>query len=301
MLTGVSADLGKGYYVALTAAALYQAIQLFFWKMDDPANCLRRFRANRDFGLIILAAIIMGKIYMNPNMTYTDVPMINMYAESDPVDFIRTQTHVNAPSILPELKLHLASEITPLWQLSEERLKAGDLPPPFWAFAWPGGQGVARYILDHPDVVQGKRVLDFAAGSGLTAIAAMQAGAAEAVAVDIDPLALHAIMLNAGLNGVAVEISDFIDMEKAPKHIDVITVGDVCYQQAMAAQVMRWLWLCVAAGIRVVMGDPGRAYVPESGLTELATYIVPTSLDIEDQESRTVKVWDVALPGENEL
>lgn len=214
--------------------------------------------------------------------------------------FVREQTVLGRAPLVPEIALQLATEVTPLWQATEATLACAGLPPPFWAFAWPGGQGVARYIFDHPEVVKGKRVLDFAAGSGLAAIAAMKVGAVQAVAIDIDPLALHAIELNAELNGVAVEGADFIDMEKAPKHIDVITVGDVCYQQAMAAQTMRWLWLCVATGIRVLMGDPGRAYVPESGLAELATYVVPTSLDIEDQESRTVKVWDVGLPKPNE-
>jgi predicted nicotinamide N-methyase len=216
----------------------------------------------------------------------------------DPVDFIRTQTTEASASIIPELKLHLATEVTPLWQLTEERLKGGNLPPPFWAFAWPGGQGVARYLLDHPEVARDKRVLDFASGSGIGAIAAMKAGAAQAVAIDIDHLALQAIQLNAALNNVAVETDDFIDMEKAPKRVDLIIAGDVCYSQAMSARIMRWLWLCVAAGIRVVIADPGRAYVPERGLTELATYTVPTSLDLEGEKSRTVRVWDVGLPEE---
>lgn len=214
----------------------------------------------------------------------------------DPAQFIRAETAVGTPSLLPELRIHLASEVTPLWQTTEETLQEGHLAPPFWAFAWPGGQGVARYILDHPESMRDKRVLDFAAGSGIGAIAAMKAGAEAALAIDIDRLALNAVHLNAALNGVTVSIDEFIDMDKPPKHADVIIVGDVCYQQAMAAKTMRWLWLCVAAGMRVIMGDPGRAYVPENGLTELATYTVPTSRDLESHDSRIVKVWDVGLP-----
>ncbi len=217
----------------------------------------------------------------------------------DPVEFIRTQTLPLQPSILPELTLHLATEITPLWQMTEDQMQAGHLPPPFWAFAWPGGQGVARYILDHPDVVRGKRVLDFAAGGGVIALAAMKAGAAEVTAIDIDPFALHAMQLNAVLNHVSITPMHGIDMTKVPKNIDLILTGDVCYQQAMTVQIMRWLWLCVGAGIRVIMGDPGRAYVPESGLIELAAYTVPTTREVESADSRTVKVWDVGLPDAN--
>ena len=214
-------------------------------------------------------------------------------------EFIRTQTVPTAPSLIPEITMHLATEITPLWQMTEDQLQAGHLPPPFWAFAWPGGQGIARYILDNPELVRGKRVMDFAAGGGIAAIAAMKADAASVLAVDVDPLALHAIQLNCALNHVAVTIAHGVDMNTVPKNIDLMIVGDVCYNQAMATQIMRWLYLCIAAGIRVIMADPGRAYVPESGLTELATYIVPTTYEVESEHSRTVKVWDLELPSEN--
>ena len=216
----------------------------------------------------------------------------------DPVSFIRTQTKPASPAIVPELTLYLASEITSLWQLREEQYAGGHLPPPFWALAWPGGQGLARYLLDNPAIVRGKRVLDMASGSGIDAIAAMKAGAAHALAVDIDPMAHVAIQQNALLNQVEVETIDYLSMSKAPKRVDIIIAGDICYEQAMATRLLRWLWLCVAAGIRVLMADPGRAYVPESGLTELATYIVPTSREVESDDSRTVKVWDVGLPTE---
>jgi predicted nicotinamide N-methyase len=209
----------------------------------------------------------------------------------DPAEFIRTQTKILSPSILPEIKLHLAAEFTPLWQLTEDRLRQTDLPPPFWAVAWPGGQGAARYILDNPESVKGKRVVDFAAGSGLIAIAAMKAGASSALAVDIDDLALEAAKLNAGLNGVAIEVSRNIDLTKPYAKADVIMAGDICYQQAMSTTLIRFLRLCAEAGTVVVLADPGRAYVPQEGLVKLASYDVPTSRDIEDKDARTATVY----------
>ena len=209
----------------------------------------------------------------------------------DPVEFIRTQTQILPPSIIPEIKLHLATEVTPLWQMTEDRLRHADLPPPFWAFAWPGGQGVSRYILDHPELVKGKRVLDFAAGCGIAAIAAMKVGAKSALAVDIDALARHAIALNAENNNVVVATSDGVDLTKPYTKADVIFAGDICYQQAMSARLTRWLRLCVERGTLVLLSDPGRAYVPQEGMIKLASYDVPTSRDLEDRDMRTVTVW----------
>jgi len=212
--------------------------------------------------------------------------------------FILAQTILTQPSAVPELTLYLATEVTPLWQMTEERMKKNDLPPPYWAFAWPGGQGMARYILDHPEVVRGKRILDFAAGCGVAAIAAMKAGAKSVVAAEIDPMAIAAIKMNAAYNNVEIGTSDEINFEKAYKDVDLIIAGDVCYQQAMAAKMMRWLWYCIAAGTRVLLADPGRAYIPHDGLTELARYEVPTSRDLEDRDSRMVVIWNVDLPKE---
>lgn len=210
-------------------------------------------------------------------------------------EFIQQHTVVSSPLLLPELSLYLATEVTPLWHMTEDRLRKVGLPPPYWAFAWPGGQGLSRYILDHPEVVHGKRVLDFAAGCGVAAIAALKSGAKSAVAVDIDPMALASIGLNATLNNVVVKSMDGINMDKPSKNIDLIIAGDVCYQQAMSARLMRWLWLCVAQGTKVVLADPGRAYVPSEGLRELAHYEVPTSRDLEDRDSRTVVVSELFL------
>jgi predicted nicotinamide N-methyase len=216
-------------------------------------------------------------------------------AAFDPVAFIKEQTIVGTASLVPEIPLQLATEVTPLWQMTEDRLNHGSLPPPFWAFAWPGGQGMARYLLDHPAVAKDKRVLDFAAGCGIAAIAAMKAGAKSALAAEIDPLAHAAVALNAKHNQVTVGAVHDIEMVKPVKKIDLIIAGDVCYQQHMAARMMRWLWLCVAQGTRVLLADPGRAYVPHEGLMELARYEVPTSRDLEDRDSRTVIIWELDL------
>ncbi|HEU0118113.1 MAG TPA: 50S ribosomal protein L11 methyltransferase [Alphaproteobacteria bacterium] len=215
-------------------------------------------------------------------------------------EFIRQQTLVTTASAVPEIPLYLATEVTPLWQMTEERLKQNGLPPPYWAFAWPGGQGVARYILENPDLVQGKRIIDFAAGCGIAAIAAMKADAKSATAIEIDPMALAAIKLNAAQNNVEVISQDGIDMEKAVKNIDIIFAGDVCYQQAMSAKMMRWLWRCVAKGTRVFLADPGRAYVPHDGLEKRGEYVIPTSRDLEDRDSRTVIIWEVFVPKEED-
>jgi len=209
----------------------------------------------------------------------------------DPVAFIRSQTEIKSPTIVPEISLHLVTEVMPLWQYTEDRLQQADLPPPFWAIAWPGGQGIARYILDHPELVRGKRVVDFASGSGIAAIAAIKAGAKQVLAVDIDPLALEAIKLNAENNQTEVLVSDHMDMSKAYTKADIILAGDICYQQSMSTTLTRWLRLCIEEDMTVLLADPGRAYVPQEGLIELMSYDVPTSRDIEDKDMRTVTVW----------
>jgi predicted nicotinamide N-methyase len=221
--------------------------------------------------------------------------------EKEIADFIHAQTVPQPASAVPEVRLYLASEVTPLWHLTEERLKNGGaggeelLPPPYWAFAWPGGQGLARYALDHPETVRGKRVLDFASGCGIGAIAAMKAGAQKAFVADIDLYAQVAAQLNAEMNGVVVE-NALPDLDKPYRQADIILAGDVCYQQAMSARILRWLYLCVGAGIKVLLGDPGRAYVPHTGLIELARYDVPVSRDLEDRDVRTAIVWDLQVP-----
>ena len=209
---------------------------------------------------------------------------------SEPEDFIRAETAISAPALVPEIRLHLASEILPIWQATEADLEKHGLPPPYWAFAWPGGQALARHILDHRELVAGRRVLDFAAGSGLTAIAAALAGAATVAAADIDRFALSAIALNAGINGVEVlPMGD--DIVGTEGDWDVILAGDVCYERPMAERVNAWFAGLARAGRLVLMGDPGRSYLPTTGLRELARYQVPTSLELEYCTLRETVVW----------
>lgn len=218
---------------------------------------------------------------------------MNLPGGFDAKAFIGAHTVIQATPFVPEIKLHLATEVTPLWQMTEQQFGETNLPPPFWAFAWPGGQGLARYVLDHPDVVRGKRVLDFASGCGIASIAAEKAGAAKSMASDIDPLAEAALQMNAGINAVRIEDVGVLRMDRSFKGADVILAGDVCYQQAMSVAVLRWLRLCMEAGTQIFMADPGRAWVPQEGLKELTRYEVPTSRELEDEEKRIVTVWEM--------
>ncbi|WP_029011250.1 class I SAM-dependent methyltransferase [Azospirillum halopraeferens] len=213
-----------------------------------------------------------------------------------PADFVRTNTITAPPPLIPEIRLHLATEVTPLWEATEETLRKSNLPPPYWAFAWPGGQAVARHLLDRPDLVRGRRVVDFAAGSGLVAIAARRAGAASVLALEIDSFALAAIDLNAALNGVTVDArcEDLIG-DPLPG-VDLVCAGDVCYEKPMAGRVTAWLRTLAAAGVTVLLGDPGRSYRPDQGMEHLARYAVPTSLELEDRTVRETDVWRM-LPG----
>ena len=209
---------------------------------------------------------------------------------SDIPAFIRENTRVLAPSHVPELKLYLADDAVSLWELTEEQLGELGLPPPFWAFAWAGGQALARYVLDHADVVRGKRVLDVASGSGLVAIAAMKAGATSALAVDIDTFASHAAALNAELNGVCVETSDADPVGHATD-ADTILVGDLFYDRDLAPRVLIWLIEQQAAGRPVLIGDPGRTYLPRDKLEQIAAYDIPVTRALEDAEVKRAAVW----------
>ena len=219
-----------------------------------------------------------------------------MIAPVDPAIFVRRNTAIAVPPLVPEIHLHLASEVTPIWQASEESLARGEVPPPFWAFAWAGGQALARYLLDHPGIVAGHTVLDFGSGSGLVAIAAARAGAARVIAAEIDPFAAAAIAINAALNADAVEVTTADVVGAADPRWDIVTAGDVCYERAMADRLVAWLRGLAGEGRLVLLGDPGRAYLPTSGLRERARYLVPTSLELEDRDVRETVVWEV-LPG----
>jgi predicted nicotinamide N-methyase len=214
----------------------------------------------------------------------------------DPAAFVRCNTAITAPQLVPEIRLYLATEITPIWQATEETLARRALPPPFWAFAWAGGQALARYILDHPTEVVGRSVLDFGAGSGLVAIAAAKAGATSVLAAEIDHFAAAAIAANAALNDVAIAVRTLDLLDTIDSHWEVVTAGDVCYERPMADRVVSWLRILAARGVLVLLGDPGRAYLPSEGLIERAHYLVPTSRELEDRECRDTIIWEV-LPG----
>jgi predicted nicotinamide N-methyase len=209
---------------------------------------------------------------------------------SDPRDLIRANTLLAAPPLVPEIQLHLAAEVTPLWQATEANLARSQLPPPYWAFAWAGGQALARYVLDHPTRIHGHSVLDIGAGSGLVAIAAAQAGARAVTAAEIDVFAAAAIALNAAANQVHLAIAT-ADLIGGAASWQTILVGDMCYERPLAERLTAWLKSCAAAGTQILLGDPGRNYLPQSGLVELARYIVPTPLDLEDRLSREAVVW----------
>ena len=209
---------------------------------------------------------------------------------ADRAAFVRTHTRLMPVPHAPEITLHLADEATALWQKTEEELGTIGLPPPFWAFAWAGGQALARYVLDNPDVVRGRRVLDVATGSGLVAIAAAKAGAAEVTGIDIDAFAEVAVDLNAGVNGVAVAARTG-DPSGTDEGWDVILAGDICYQRDMTEAMMAWLGPIAAQGRPVLIGDPGRTYLPKDRLVKLAEYEVPVTRALEDLEIKRTAVW----------
>lgn len=208
----------------------------------------------------------------------------------DRVAFIRANTRLSAPRLVPEIALHQADALMPLWYATEPDLAAMDLPPPYWAFAWAGGQALARYLLDNPAVVAGKTVLDFGSGSGLCAIAAAKAGAARVIAAEIDEFAHAAVALNAEANGVAIEIDhrDLVGHDEPAW--DVVAAGDICYELPMADRAAAWL-AGLSRRTAVLIGDPGRSYFPRHGLEKLASYSVPTSTEIEDSDLRNTSVW----------
>lgn len=205
--------------------------------------------------------------------------------------FIAENTRLQSVPHAPEISLWLADEITPLWRLTEEELGEIGLPPPFWAFAWAGGQALSRWVLDNPHEVAGKSVIDLATGSGLVAIAAMKAGAAHCLAADIDPYCAAAVAANAASNAVEVSFTADNLLTSPPPRVDVICAGDVFYEKPMAEAVLAWLKQALANGTRVIVGDPGRNYFPKSGLSLLAEYTVPTTRELEDQEVKRSRVW----------
>lgn len=211
--------------------------------------------------------------------------------EAEAEAFVAAHTAVSRHPLVPEVALRLATEITPIWEATEAWLAERGVEPPFWAFAWPGSVALARLVLDEPARVAGRRVLDFAAGCGLAAVACARSGAPEVEACELDPLATAAIRLNARLNGVAVRdtLGDVVG-DGAPRW-DAILAGDVCYEAPMAGHVLPWLRRMAAEGVEVLLADPGRAYAPREGLAEVGRWTVPTTRELEDRDSREVAVW----------
>lgn len=210
--------------------------------------------------------------------------------KTDPKAFVLENTDLMRPPHVPEIVLHLATEAHDLWLKTEEDLEKIGLPPPFWAFAWAGGQGLARYVLDHPETVAGKRVLDFASGSGLVAIAAKLSGAADVLAADIDPWTETAVALNAAENGVELRFTGDSQIGKAVD-ADVILAGDVFYDRDFADLLIPWFSRLAGGGKLVLVGDPGRSYCPKDRLEKLAVYEVPVTRALEDSEVKRTTVW----------
>jgi predicted nicotinamide N-methyase len=209
-----------------------------------------------------------------------------------PDDFIRTNAALIAPPLVPELKLHLATEVVPLWHATEAELAKIGVPPPYWAFAWAGGQALARYILDNPALVRGKRVLDIGAGSGMVGLAASKAGAAHVLAADIDAFSCAAIRLNAAANSCDIAITQD-DLIGTSGDWEVILVGDLFYERPLAERLLAWLAPMDAVAL---LGDPGRTYFPKAKIEKLATYSVQTTRDLEDREIRETGVYRLLRP-----
>lgn len=205
--------------------------------------------------------------------------------------FIRANTKLLSPPLVPEIHLHLAEESLPIWRRTEEELGEMNVPPPYWAFAWAGGQAVSRYILDNRSLVVGRRVLDLGAGAGIAAIAAATAGAGEVLAADIDVVSLAAAHLNALANGVAVQTTLDDLLAAPPPNFDVIIVGDLFYERTLADLVLAFIDAARADGALILIGDPQRTYFPRGRFQKLAEYRVPVTRELEDSEFKLTAVW----------
>ena len=213
---------------------------------------------------------------------------------TDKTAFIRANTKLRPVPLVPEIAIHIADESVPIWQKTEEELGEMGLPPPFWAFAWAGGQALARYVLDHAACVAGKTVLDLASGSGLVGIAAMKAGARTVTAADIDVFSLAAIGLNATANGVQLNACrDDLLASPTDERWDVILAGDIFYERETAERAFAFLSRQTARGTTVLIGDPGRSYLPKDKLTKLAEHSVPVTRELEDAEIKRTAVWTI--------
>jgi predicted nicotinamide N-methyase len=205
--------------------------------------------------------------------------------------FIRANTRLMPPPLVPEILLHLAEESLPIWLRTEAELGEMNVPPPYWAFAWAGGQAVTRYLLDNPALVAGRKVLDLGAGGGLAAIAAIKSGAASVLAVDIDPVALAACRLNAEANGVAFDTTADDLLAAPPQPFDIVIVGDLFYERALADLVIAYIDAARSQNALVLIGDPQRSYFPRTRFEKRAEYHVPVTRELEDSEIKVTAVW----------
>jgi len=217
-------------------------------------------------------------------------------AAMDPTTFIRANTKLLAVPLVPEIRLHIAEESVPIWHKTEEELGAMNVPPPYWAFAWAGGQALARYLLDNPALAAGRRALDLGSGSGLVAIAAAKAGASRVLAADIDAFAVAAIGLNAAANGVTLQTTADDLLGAAVDAFDLVLVGDLFYERPLAERVLAFLEAAHVSGAKVLAGDPRRSYFPHDRFLRLAEYAVPVTRDLEDAEIKRTAVWRYRVP-----
>ncbi len=214
----------------------------------------------------------------------------------DAVSFVRANTGLLAPPLTPEIRLHLASKSLPIWRRTEEELGEMNVPPPYWAFAWAGGQALARYVLDNPELVMGKAVVDLGSGSGLVAIAAARSGAGSVLAIDIDDMAAAAIELNAAENGVSVTVSSQDVFEEPLPEAGTLLVGDLFYERELAERVLDLIETAAQRGTDVLVGDPRRSYFPVKRFDQVALYEVPVTRELEDAEIKRTAVWRLSVP-----
>jgi predicted nicotinamide N-methyase len=208
-------------------------------------------------------------------------------------DFIRANTRLLPVPMVPEIRLHLAAESLPIWQKTEEELGRMNVPPPWWAFAWAGGQALARHVLDTPTAVAGRTVLDLGAGSGLGAIAAARTGAASVLAADTDAFALEAMTLNAAANGVSFEATDADLLAAPPGTFGLVLVGDLFYERLLAERALAFIAAARDLGAAILVGDPQRSYFPRDRFRRIAEYSVPVTRDLEDMEIKRTAVWEL--------
>lgn len=215
-------------------------------------------------------------------------------AETDPQAYVAGNSVVQTAPLVPEIKLHLADERAPLWNKTQRDLWDDGIVLPYWAFAWAGGQALARLLLDEPERVRGKRVLDFASGSAISGIAAKLSGATHVLAADIDPLAAVAAQMNADANAITLDTSTDDLVGQSLADFDVIIAGDICYEQSVAERVRDWLGEEAHAGREVLIGDPGRTFLPRKDLEPVIGYGVKSARDLDDTDVRNARVWRFA-------